>query len=124
MKPAPVTTVVNVVPEAAVGRLPGEIPLTVALAETTFTLIVTTIVATGLPQVSVTTPVNVCPGSAEANNNGSNVIGLGLEARAESLDSEGHARYWRATDGTRAAGRPCCFRGGEFRLPVAAAGTG
>ena len=78
MKPEPVNTAVKVVPEAAVGRLAGLIPLTVAPADNTFTLIVTTIVWAGLPQVNVAVPVNTLPGTAAANRSWSNVTGIGV----------------------------------------------
>ena len=73
MKPVPVSTAVKVLPEAAVGRLPGDMPVNKAPGDCTVILKVTTVVEIGLPHDNVTVPVSTSPGCDAASTVGSKV---------------------------------------------------
>jgi hypothetical protein len=74
--PEPVRITVNVVPGLAVGKVAGEIPVITAAPEVTVTLMATTVVVAGVPQLNVTVPVSVCPGWAEENTDELKVTGM------------------------------------------------
>jgi hypothetical protein len=75
-KPVPIRETVNVWPDAAVGRLAGEIAVTVAPADSTVTLKEMTIEDEGFPQERVTVPVRTLPGCAAAKIRGLKVTGI------------------------------------------------
>jgi hypothetical protein len=65
MNPVPVSVRVAFVPGAAAGRLAGQIEVSVAVGDRTFTVKVTRVMTAGVPQVMDAMPVRGMPATAE-----------------------------------------------------------